>query len=124
MADKWISDTDDNISQVLKEIKERLQIQYKILFSKSKKAADIEKAIESTFNSKEQELFKQLALAWYYFYIRDWQKLDSLISRIVPKTLFESEYFLAIQGFINMTRLQRHIVNKPDQEYSESSGYR
>lgn len=126
LANKWIAETDSHISQALSQTKERLQVQYLIVRGFNQ-GTDIIDLIKSTFTGPNQESFQLLALAWYYFYVQDWDNIELLISKLVRIVSFDSEYFLAVQGFINMTGRQRYMHNMlakgSKESFDELAGY-
>lgn len=116
LCEKWIkqtvqADPSSSIRQALSHTRARLRVQRAILFPVEE---------ESPLNLIEEvyprgEACCLLAKAWFYFYHEHWQDLERLIFQMVELIPFESEYFLSLQGLINMTRVQRSLVVQRDE---------
>ncbi len=111
LCEKWIeqatqADPSSSISQALSRTRVRLRVQQAILFPVEE---------ESPLNLIDEvysrgEACYPLAKAWFYFYHERWQDLDQLIPQMVKLIPFESEYFLSLQGLINMTGYKRGLT--------------
>ncbi|HHW40229.1 MAG TPA: hypothetical protein GXX19_03620 [Syntrophomonadaceae bacterium] len=116
LCEKWIeqaeqADPSSSTSQAFSRIRDRLRVQRAILFpAEEESPLDL---IEEVYS--RGEVCHLLAKAWFYFYHERWQDLDRLIPVMVELIPFESEYFLYLQGLINMTRHQRSLIVQRDE---------
>jgi hypothetical protein len=115
LCENWIEQTKQvdllsSISQALSRTRDRLKVQRTILFPVEEESPlNLIEEVYST-SSKRREVCYLLAKAWFYFYHERWQDLDQLIHQMVELIPFESEYFLSLQGLINMTKIQRSLA--------------
>lgn len=73
---------------------------------------------------EKSELVNMLAKSWYYFFSDDWVLLDSIIPELIKRIPFESEYFMSLQGLVNMSKRQRELIKGEYSDNTYSSVYR
>ncbi|NFS21084.1 hypothetical protein FDE82_02935 [Clostridium botulinum] len=94
------------LKESIKLLNKRLIVQYKIINDRTE---NIPQLVDKIYH--ENLILNMLAKGWWYFFNGEWILLDTIIPEMVKLISFESEYFMSLQGLINMTRQQRELAS-------------